>query len=180
MEGHLVFEVGGTRFALEVSDVTEVFRATEVRAMPASERSLAGRSLGLVDARGRSVPVLDLRSDLTCPGDVVVPVRRDLAGLVVDHVVSVLRAGALLLEADLPPALPSYARGVLRPAGGGEPLLWVAFPEVPEPGDPAYEARAEPALGEPVLEQNRPAEFRQSEFRQSEFRQSEPDLTVVS
>jgi chemotaxis signal transduction protein len=170
MEGHLVFEVGGTRFALDVSDVTEVLRATEVRTMPVSGRSLAGRGLGLVDARGRSVPVLDLRSDLTRPGDVVVPVRRDLAGLVVDHVVSVLRAGVLLPESDFPPALPSYARGVLRPAGGGDSLLWVAFPEVPEPGDPAYDARAEPALGEPVLEQSQLAESPQTE----------QDLAIVS
>ena len=175
MEGHLVFEVGGTRFALDVSDVTEVLRATEVRAMPMSERSLAGRGLGLVDARGRSVPVLDLRSDLTRPGDVVVPVRRDLAGLVVDRVVSVLRAGVLLPESDLPPALPSYARGVLRPAGGGDALLWVVFPEVVEPGDSAYDARAEPALGEPVLEQSQPVEPQPKESLQAQS-----DLAVVS
>lgn len=130
--GHLTFEVGASCFAVDVAEVMEVLRTSEVRALPGSGRTVHGRELALVDFRGTCVPVLDLRSDPSVPGDVVVPRYEDQAGLVVDRVTSVQRPGALLLDPVAGPALPSYASGVLRPADGGDPMLLVALPLVPD------------------------------------------------
>ncbi len=151
--GHLTFEVGTTSFAVDVADVMEVLRASEVRRLPGSGRTLSGRELGLVDVRGACVPVLDLRSDLTVVGDVVVPRYQDQAGLLVDRVTSVQRPGALLVDPVTGPALPSYASAVLRPADGGTPMLLVDLPRVPALGDAAYEPTPGPALGMSALVQ---------------------------
>ena len=52
------------------------------------------------------------------------------AGLVVDRVVRVTAAGELVPETDeVPETLPSWTRGVVRPAGGGEPVVVVAMPD---------------------------------------------------
>lgn len=150
--GYVTFEVGDTSFALSVTAVSEVLRSTDVQLLPSSDRRLVGRSLMLADARGRALPVLDLRTDPMAPSDVLLARQPGYAGLVVDRVTAVLRPGQLQAEDLSSPALPSYAVGVLRPVGGGVPVLLVQLPEVPEPGDVAYEPTAEPALGEPVLE----------------------------
>ncbi|HEY7859168.1 MAG TPA: chemotaxis protein CheW [Candidatus Nanopelagicales bacterium] len=152
--GHLTFEVGRTSFAVDVADVMEVLRASEVRRLPGSGRTLSGRELCLVDVRGASVPVLDLRSEPTVVGDLIVPRYEDQVGLLVDRVTSVQRPGALILDPATGPALPSYASAVLRPAEGGTPMLLVELPRVPAIGDPAYEPATGPALGSSVLVQS--------------------------
>ncbi len=162
--GYVTFEVGATTFAVAVGEVKEVLRTGEVRLLPSSEHTVAGRALTLVDARGVAVPVLDLRGDRSVHHGESVPasvseadvlLARDpgRAGVVVDRVLAVLRPGALVTEASDPAALPSYAVGILRPAGGGDPVLLVSLPEVAHAGTPAYDREDEPALGEPVLAQ---------------------------
>lgn len=131
--GHLTFEVGVTSFAVDVVEVMEVLRTTQVHQLPGSGRTVHGRELGLVDFRGTCVPVLDLRSDPAVVGDVVVPRYEDQVGLVVDRVTSVQRPGALVPEPVAGQVLPSYASGVLRPVDGGPPLLLVDLPPVPGP-----------------------------------------------
>jgi chemotaxis signal transduction protein len=148
--GHVTFEVGSTAFALDVGEVAGVVRTTEVDLLPASDRTLAGRPLALADTGGRAVPVLDLRSDPGRDGDVLLPRLPDHAGAVVDRVTAVLRPGELQVETLVTPALPSYAIGVLRPAGGGTPVLLVTLPAIPELGSAEYDQRGEPALGESV------------------------------
>jgi chemotaxis signal transduction protein len=152
--GHVTFEVRGAGFAVAVADVKEVLRVAEVRLLPSSDRTVAGRALTLVDSGGRSLPALDLRADRDGPGDVLVARAEGRAGLVVDTVSAVLRAGELVAEPVAERALPSYAVGVVRPAGGGEPRLLVSLPEVARalaPGEPGAGLPHEPPLGDPVL-----------------------------
>jgi chemotaxis signal transduction protein len=151
LDGYVVFSVGRTSFAVPVAEVREVLRAARIELLPDSGREVNGRSLALVDARGRSIPVLDLRSSRSAPGDVLIPMWRHHVGVVVDRVVSVRSPRELVRETeDVPVALPSYARGVLRPVDGGAPVLLIAMPDAPE-----LEADArrvdEPRLGEDVL-----------------------------
>lgn len=151
LDGYVVFRVGETSFAVSVSEVREVIRAARIELLPESGREVNGRGLALVDARGRSIPVLDLRSSRSTPGDVLIPMWRHHVGVVVDRVVAVRSPAELVRETeDVPEALPSYSRGVLRPVEGGAPVLLISMPDVPE-----LEADAarvdEPRLGEDVL-----------------------------
>jgi chemotaxis signal transduction protein len=151
LDGYVVFRVGGTSFAVPVAEVREVLRAARIELLPDSGREVNGRTLALVDARGRSIPVLDLRSSRSAPGDVLIPMWRHQVGVVVDRVVSVRSPRELVRETDdVPVALPSYARGVLRPADGGAPVLLIAMPDAPELEADALRVD-EPRLGEDVL-----------------------------
>ena len=149
--GHVLFSVGSTTFAVAVGDVHEITRSPRLQLLPDANRSGFGTALALVDVRGRSVPVVDLRTDRSRAGDVLLPVYRRHAGLVVDRVVTVTAAGELVAETeDVPDTLPSWTRGVVRPVGGGDPVVVVAMPDAA-----ALEADAargdEPPFGAPVL-----------------------------
>ncbi len=151
LDGYVVFRVGRTSFAVPVSEVREVVRAERIELLPDSGREVNGRALALVDARGRSIPVLDLRGLRTTPGDVLIPMWRHHVGVVVDRVLAVRSPAELVLETeDVPEALPSYSRGVLRPATGGAPVLLISMPDVPELVADAARVE-EPRLGEDVL-----------------------------
>ena len=151
LDGYVVFRVGQTTFAVPVSEVREVIRAARIELLPDSGREVNGRALALVDARGHSIPVLDLRSHRSAPGDVLIPMWRHQVGVVVDRVVSVRSPRELVRESDeVPVALPSYARGVLRPADGGAPVLLIAMPDAPELEADSLRVD-EPRLGEDVL-----------------------------
>ena len=147
--GHVLFVVGGTTFAVAVGDVREISRAARLDLLPEPARAGYGVAVALVDVRGRSVPVVDLRSDRSRPGDVLLPVYRRNAGLVVDRVVTVTAAGELVPQTDdVPDTLPSWTRGVVRPAEGGDPVVVVALPDAATIESPAPD---EPRLGSPVL-----------------------------
>ena len=152
IEGHVTFDVGDVTFALAVADVQEILRSGVAPVVVLSGRELHGRPLALVDARGRTVPVMDLRTDPDAPADVIVPFDRTTTGVLVDHVRAVVGPGALLVEADVPAALPSYALGVLRPAGGGAPVLLLSLPAVPPDWEvwAAEHEQNEVAFGAPV------------------------------
>ena len=151
IDGYVVFRVGTTTFAVPVAEVREVIRAARIELLPESGREVNGRALALVDARGHSIPVLDLRSHRTAPGDVLIPMWRHQVGVVVDRVVAVRSPRELVRESDdVPAALPSYARGVLRPVGGGAPVLLISLPDAPELDADALRVD-EPRLGEDVL-----------------------------
>jgi chemotaxis signal transduction protein len=131
-DGYVVFALGATTFAVAVSHVREIIRAVRLDLLP-DQKSGYGRGVALVDARGRSIPVVDLRSDTTHHGDVLLPLYRHHVGLVVDRVVAVQTPLELLAEVEhVPEALPSYARGVLRPAAGGDPVLLIELPDAAE------------------------------------------------
>jgi chemotaxis signal transduction protein len=131
--GHLTFEVGTTTCAVAVDAVMEVLRVEEAQLLPGAGRTPDGE-LVLADVRGACYPVLDLRRDGGAGGeggDLVVPRYADQAGLLVDRVLSVERAGALQASATPGSVLPAYARGVLRATGGGPAVLLVELPPVP-------------------------------------------------
>ena len=132
VEGYVLFQVGGTSFAVPVGEVREIVRAVRLELLPAASAAY-GHGVALVDARGRSIPVVDLRSDRESEGDVLLPLWRHQVGLVVDRVTAVHTPRELAREHDdVPEALPSYARGVLRPVDGGPPVLLIALPDAAE------------------------------------------------
>jgi chemotaxis signal transduction protein len=149
-EGYVVFQVGTTAFSVSVVEVREIVRAARLELLP-DARASYGHGVALVDARGRSVPVVDLRSDRSRTGDVLLPMWRHQVGLVVDRVLAVQSPRELVREHDdVPAALPSYARGVLRPVDGGAPVLLIALPDAAELD--ADSARTEePRLGSDAL-----------------------------
>ncbi len=131
-DGYVVFALGATKFAVAVSQVREIIRAVQLDLLPDQQHGY-GRGVALVDARGRAIPVVDLRTDTDRHGDVLLPLYRHHVGLVVDRVVAVQTPLELVAEDDhLPDALPSYARGVLRPAAGGDPVLLIELPDAAE------------------------------------------------
>ncbi len=132
VEGYVLFRVGGTTFAVPVVEVREIVRAERLQLLPTAAPQY-GHGVALVDTRGRSIPVVDLRSDPAADGDVLLPVWRHQVGLVVDRVTAVLSPRELAPEHDdVPAALPSYARGVLRPADGGDPVVLITMPDAAE------------------------------------------------
>jgi chemotaxis signal transduction protein len=149
-EGYVVFHVGSTAFSVAVGEVREIVRAARLELLPDAQASY-GHGVALVDARGKSVPVVDLRSDRSRTGDVLLPMWRHQVGLVVDRVVAVQTPRELVREHDdVPDALPSYARGVLRPAEGGSPVLLIAMPDAAELAADSVRA-AESLIGSDVL-----------------------------
>ena len=150
VEGYVLFGVGGTTFAVVVGEVREIVRAARLELLPQSHVAY-GHGVALVDVRGRSIPVVDLRSDREAHGDVLLPMWRHQVGLVVDHVVAVHSPRDMVREhAEVPAALPSYSRGVLRPVEGGAPVLLIAMPDAAELEADAVRSD-EPRLGEDVL-----------------------------
>ncbi|MBI1378108.1 MAG: hypothetical protein GC157_11595 [Frankiales bacterium] len=153
-QGYVLFAVGSTVFAAAVGEVHEVVRAARIELLADRSHPL-GRGVALVDARGRSVPVVDLRQDPDEVGDVLLPVYRRHVGVVVDRVLAVLAADELPLEDErVPESLPGYARGVLRPEGG-EPVLLVELPSAAELESDA-ERPPQERLGADVLALVRP------------------------
>lgn len=146
--GYVTFEVDGAVFAVRVDEVREVVRVAANDLLATGERTVAGRELGLLDVRRRTVPVLDLRSRKGGEAEAILPRRRPLAGLVVDRVTAVVASTDLVAQEADDRALPSYAVGVLRPSTGGAPVLLVALPEVAAADAPPI---PEPALGTALL-----------------------------
>jgi chemotaxis signal transduction protein len=146
--GHVVFHLGAALYAVAVTEVREVIRGVDLGLVPDSAHHVVGRPVALVDARGRTVPVVDLRTDPTVPGDVLLPVWRRHLGIAVDRVESVLRSGELVAEPDdVAGSLPSYARGVMRPVDGGSVVILIALPDAAPTGITAE--RRVPFVGGP-------------------------------
>src|SRR5881296_2430916 len=59
----LVFEVGGQKYALPTADVRELVRAVAITPLPAAPAVIEG----VVDVRGRVLPVLDVRARFRLP-----------------------------------------------------------------------------------------------------------------
>ncbi len=59
----LVFEVDGRRYGLEAGEVLELVRIVEIVPLPGTPRWIEG----VIDLRGKVVPVLDLRERLELP-----------------------------------------------------------------------------------------------------------------
>lgn len=117
----VVFRLGRQRYGLDIRCVHEVVSWLEPTPIPMAPESVEG----VLNLRGRVVPVLDLgrrfRMDRTGKGSdariMVVEVRGQLVGLIVDEVSDVMMAPAESIEAPAPVlrgAGDQVVRGVMR------------------------------------------------------------------
>jgi purine-binding chemotaxis protein CheW len=65
----LVFEVGGQKYALRTADVCELVRAVAITPLPGAPAVIEG----VVDVRGRVLPVLDVRARFRLPAKALDP-----------------------------------------------------------------------------------------------------------
>lgn len=121
----VVFRLGVEQYALPIESVQEVIRFQSPRAVSSSDPSL----LGVINLRGRIVPVHDVRDQLNITHDplpqeldeadveatkiVLVSVDQRVAGVVVDDVSEVLSAPSGEFE-DLPAADSPIVDGVVK------------------------------------------------------------------
>jgi purine-binding chemotaxis protein CheW len=112
----LVFELGSARFALPSSHVCELFRAVTMVALPKAPPIIEG----IINVRGRVVPVLDIRVRFKLPPKVpshtdhfvLAQVKDRLVALRVDRAVDVVRVEPENLERT-----DGVARGIAYVAG---------------------------------------------------------------
>jgi purine-binding chemotaxis protein CheW len=93
--GHwLIFRLEGQDYALALSPIAEVLRMVASTPVPEAPAAL----MGMINVRGRVVPIIDLRARLGLPSSppslsariILVYLDQRLIGLVVDEVVEVL------------------------------------------------------------------------------------------
>lgn len=113
----VVFSLGNEEYGLPIRSVQEVIRYQQPRAVASSDSTL----LGVINLRGRIVPVHDVRSVLgvsaTGEGDgekiVLINVGNSMAGVVVDDVSEVLTVNTSEFE-DLPATGNPIVEGVVK------------------------------------------------------------------
>lgn len=101
----VVFLVGGESYGVAIADVQEIIRTPAITAVPRAPEHVAG----VINLRGRVIPVIDLRKRFRLPPAdagrdgrvVVINVSGEIVGATVDSVSEVLRVPA---EAIVPPA----------------------------------------------------------------------------
>jgi purine-binding chemotaxis protein CheW len=120
MQGeNLVFALDDPRFALPLSMVEHVVRAVEITPLPRAPRVV----LGVINARGRIIPVVDIRALLGLPareielGDQFIIARTSMRvlALLVDRVIGISEVPegkVVCAESALPFA--GYLRGVVQ------------------------------------------------------------------
>lgn len=119
----LLFEVGGHRYALPAADVREVVRAVAIAPLPGGPPIVEG----IIDVRGRIVPVLDIRGRFRLAAKPLEPADHFIlatcgAGLValrVDVVTDFTQVGRAAIE-DARAVLPcsEHVAGVAKLPGG--------------------------------------------------------------
>jgi purine-binding chemotaxis protein CheW len=102
----VVFLIGGERYGVSIDQVQEIIRYTPPRSVASDD----SRVRGVINLRGRIIPVLDLASHLgvaSAGGEsgniVIVEAEAATIGIVVDEVDEVLSVSAEQVE-ELPPA----------------------------------------------------------------------------
>ena len=148
---HLLFELGGERYALDILGVQEIIGIVPTVPVPQSPPDL----VGVIDLRGRVVPIVDLRRrlELHCTQDaerpciIILNLREGggegrKIGVVVDRVLSV--HGLRDEEIEDPPRIGSetltpHVRGVARIRGEVVLILDVESLFVDVPADPESE-----------------------------------------
>lgn len=113
----MVFRLAGERYGLPIRSVKEIIVLREVTRLP----EMAGYMEGIVDLRGRIIPVINLRRKLGLPSGsperavrtIVAEFGEAEAGLVVDEVDGVVRVDASSMEAP-----PQTAQGDGRAVSG--------------------------------------------------------------
>jgi purine-binding chemotaxis protein CheW len=121
----LLFEIGGRRFGLPVFSVQELVRAVTIVPLP----SAPATAEGVMNLRGRVIPVLDLRGPLGLPSKEVEPAdllviarsRGELVALRVDRALELVTSGGRAAEGAPPDA--SESTGVVMLGDGLAPVL---------------------------------------------------------
>ncbi|GAC1329757.1 MAG: hypothetical protein NVSMB13_17530 [Mycobacteriales bacterium] len=119
--GFVLFRLGERMYATRLAEVREVVRLTELAALPGMAAPLAG----ILDLRGRSLPVLDLRpaGPGRLAGDVLVLGARasvaEPVGFAVDAVTAVVPELPGTAAGERDAVLPAYVEQV-RSAQGGQ------------------------------------------------------------
>lgn len=117
----VVFTVGKELYGVSIEAVHEIVRVPDITEMPEAQASLEG----VINLRGRIVPVIDLRKRLTLPRGqrtrstriLIMEHKSGMTGLLVDSVLEVLRVEPDAVEA--PPEIISalgieYITGVIK------------------------------------------------------------------
>jgi purine-binding chemotaxis protein CheW len=124
----LVFEVGGRRYGLPVSDVGELVRAVAIVPLPLTPAHLEG----VVNLRGHVIPVHDLRARLGLPAKPVEPSdhliitrsRGSPVALRIDRAVELVRLDVADVEsAEGNASIAEGIVGVAKLSGGLAPIL---------------------------------------------------------
>ena len=96
------FEIGSEEYAVDILEVQEINRMVEITSVPKAP----GFVEGVINLRGKVIPIIDLRRRFGLPAAerttesriVVVDVSRIVVGLIVDSVSEVLRIPSSLIE----------------------------------------------------------------------------------
>jgi purine-binding chemotaxis protein CheW len=125
----VVLRLGAQHYALDITDVREVIFVPEITAIPRQPH----HTLGVLNLRGRVVPVVDLRRALglapierTSTSRVVVAQEGRLVGLLADEVSQVATVGRAAVETLDPTVVDQadeYARGIVRVEG--QIVVWL-------------------------------------------------------
>jgi purine-binding chemotaxis protein CheW len=116
---YVTFHLGGPRYGIEIRRVREIVRVESITPIPQAPAHVCG----VVNLRGRLIPVLSLRGRLGLPAAevtkdsriVIVESAGRLLGLIVDRVGQVMRLAAALLEP--PPEEAGIAREFVSALG---------------------------------------------------------------
>lgn len=116
MSDYVAFRLDGRELATRIELVREVVRLAELVTLPGMKPPLAG----VLDLRGTSLPVVDVRATPGGPGDVLVLQDGDAAyGFVCDAVSAVVGAETLAVEdSRASESMPDYVEAVLRGDAG--------------------------------------------------------------
>ncbi len=116
MTTYVTFRLDGRAYATRIESVREVVRLGRLVVLPGMAPPLAG----VLDLRGVSLPVVDVRPDPGRVGDIVVLELDDReVGFACDAVTAVLGDDALVPEESrASEALPNYVEAVLRGPDG--------------------------------------------------------------
>ncbi len=102
----VVFELGDESYGVDISRVQDINRMQEITEIPHAPESV----VGVINLRGRVIPVIDLRKRFGLPDAVhtkdtrivVVHLEGNLIGVIVDAVSQVLRIPADIVEQPSP------------------------------------------------------------------------------
>lgn len=124
----VTFEVNGEEFAVDIVAVREINRMMELTRVPQSPPEV----VGVINLRGKIIPVIDLRSRFGMPAGevtehsriVVVEVEGRVLGFIVDRVHEVLRIPASIVDTT-PQMATSVESGFISGVGKLEDRLLI-------------------------------------------------------
>jgi purine-binding chemotaxis protein CheW len=124
---HLVaFQLDREIFAVEIDKVQEIIRAAEITAVPGAPAHVRG----VINLRGKIIPVVDLRLRFNKPGSgasdeqriIVVELGKKRLGMLVDSVSQVIRLSPALIE-DIPEEAITFDHNYIKGVGKLEQQL---------------------------------------------------------